>query len=451
MPAVTKDQVLEALRSVKDPDLGRDIVSLEFVKDVKVCDGAVGVTIELTTPACPVRERMRDEAERAVRALPGVTQAEVRMTARTVGRQMDAEDILRGVRNVVAIGSGKGGVGKSTLTTHLALALAQTGAAVGILDADIYGPSIPGMLGLDARPFADEQGRAIPPAIHGIRAMSVAMLVGADAPTIWRGPIASRLLQQFLAAVHWGELDYLLLDLPPGTGDVQLTLAQSAPLNGAVIVTTPQDVALRIARKGLRMFQQVSVPILGVIENMSGFVCPNCGARHDIFSQGGGERVAGELGVPFLGRIPLDPRLVQAGDAGKPLLLTEPDSPTAQAFVHVAKALAARLSISNIHEQSTQPRPKELHLLDQDPPKIVWEDGAVAVYHPRELRLACPCAACKEEMSGESLVREGDVPFEVKLVEARPVGRYGLNLVFSDRHATGIYTFESLRKMGKQV
>jgi ATP-binding protein involved in chromosome partitioning len=451
MPAVTKEQVLEALRSVKDPDLGRDIVALEFVKDVKVREGEVGVTIELTTPACPVKERMRDEAQRALRALPGVTQAEVRMTARTVGRQTSPEDVLKGVRNVVAIGSGKGGVGKSTLTTHLALALAQTGASVGILDADIYGPSIPGMLGLDARPCADEQGRAIPPAIHGVRVMSVAMLVGADAPTIWRGPIASRLLQQFLAAVHWGELDYLLLDLPPGTGDVQLTLAQSAPLNGAVIVTTPQDVALKIARKGLRMFQQVSVPILGVIENMSGFVCPSCGARHDIFSQGGGERTARELGVPFLGRVPLDPRLVQAGDAGLPLLLTEHDSPAAQALVQVAKNLAAQLSIANIHEQSTQPRPKEIHLLDHDPPKIVWEDGAVTVYDPRGLRLACPCAACKQELTGESLVRAGDVPGEVQLAEARPVGRYGLNLVFSDRHGTGIYTFESLRKLGRTV
>jgi ATP-binding protein involved in chromosome partitioning len=449
--AVTKEQILDALRSVRDPDLGRDIVSLEFVKDVRIDGDRVAVTIELTTPACPVKERMRDEAARAVRSLPGVAAAEIQMTAQTVGRSLSAEDVLRDVKNLVAIGSGKGGVGKSTLTTHLAIALAQTGAKVGILDADIYGPSIPGMLGLTARPLADEEGRAIPPEAYGVRAMSVGMLVGGDAPTIWRGPIASRLLQQFLAAVNWGELDYLLLDLPPGTGDVQLTLAQSAPLNGAVIVTTPQDVSLKIAKKGLRMFQQVNVPILGVIENMSGFVCPHCGTEHDIFSRGGGERAARELGVPFLGRIPLDPRLVVAGDAGRPLLLSEPDSPAGRAFAQVARDLAAQLSITNIREKAVPEHPKEIHLLDQDPPKIVWNDGRVTIYDARSLRLGCPCAACKEELSGRPLLNEGDVPFDIKLVDARPVGRYGYHLAFSDHHGTGIYTFELLRSLGKEV
>ena len=451
MPDVTKDQVLAALRGVKDPDLGRDIVTLDFVKEVKICDGLVSVTIELTTPACPVKEELRGQAETLVRALPGVKQVEIQMTAQTVGRRQEQQDILKGVKNVVAIGSGKGGVGKSTATVNLALALAGFGAKVGILDADIYGPSIPGMLGITDRPFADEQGKAIPPVAFGIKAMSVGMLVGEDTPTIWRGPIASKILQQFLGAVNWGELDYLLLDLPPGTGDVQLTLTQSAPLNGAVIVTTPQDVALRIAKKGLKMFQQVNVPVLGVIENMSGFVCSQCGTVHQIFRKGGGERVARETGVPFLGAVPLDARMVEAGDLGTPLVALDKSSPGAIAFVVIAKNLAAQLSITNLNEKNVKNRPKEVHLVDQTPPKIAWDDGTASVYDHKNLRLGCPCAACVNEMTGEKMVREQDLPKEIRVTEARPVGRYGLNLLFSDGHGSGIYTFDRLRAMGTKV
>lgn len=447
---VSKDQVLQALRGVKDPDLGRDIVALDFVKEVKICDAAVGVTIELTTPACPVKDELKRQAEDLIKALPGVKAVDVKMTAQTVGRKIDSE-LLKGVKNIVAIASGKGGVGKSTATANLALALARTGAKVGILDADIYGPSIPGMLGITDKPFADEQGRAIPPVAFGIKAMSVGMLVGEDAPTIWRGPIASRILQQFLGAVNWGDLDYLLLDLPPGTGDVQLTLTQSAPLNGAVIVTTPQDVALRIAKKGLKMFLQVNVPVLGVIENMSGFVCPSCNAVHNIFRKGGGERSARDMGVPFLGAIPLDPRMVEAGDLGTPLVALDPNSPGAKAFEAVAKNVAAQLSISNLNEKNVKSRPKEVHLTDQTPPKIVWDDGVVQSFDHRALRLACPCAACINEMTGEKMLQESSVPKDIKIVEARPVGRYGLNLVFSDGHGSGIYTHDRMRQLGKNI
>jgi len=451
MPDPTKDQILQALRAVKDPDLGRDIVTLDFVKEVKVCDGAVGLTIELTTPACPVKEELKRQAEEVVRALPGVKVVDVKMTAQTVGRRMENADILKGVKNLVAIASGKGGVGKSTATANLALALAGSGAKVGILDADIYGPTIPGMLGITDKPFADEQGRAIPPMAFGMKAMSVGMLVGEDAPTIWRGPIASRVLQQFLGAVNWGELDYLLLDLPPGTGDIQLTLTQSAPLNGAVIVTTPQDVALRIAKKGLKMFQQVNVPVLGVIENMSGFVCPKCNEVTYIFRKGGGERTAREMGVPFLGSVPLDPRMVEAGDLGTPLVALDKTSPAARAFEQIAKNLAAQLSITNLNEAKVKNRPKEVHLTDQTPPKIVWDDGVVQAFEHRALRLACPCAACVNEMTGQKMLDEKGVPADVKVAEARPVGRYGLNLVFSDGHGSGIYTFDRLRGLGKSV
>lgn len=450
MAEITEAQVLTALRKVEDPDLHKDIVTLGFVKKLKICGGAIGFEIELTTPACPVKESLKQQAHDVVKAIPGATDVAVTMTAQTLGRTMNANDVLKGVKNVVAIASGKGGVGKSTATTNLALSLAATGAKVGILDADIYGPSIPGMLGCTEKPRANEEGRAIPPEAYGIKIMSVGMLVAEDAPTIWRGPIASRMLQQFLAAVEWGELDYLLMDLPPGTGDVQLTLTQSAPINGAVIVTTPQDVALKIARKGLRMFQQVSVPILGIIENMSGFVCPNCQTVHNIFRTGGGERTAKEMAVPYLGSIPLDARMVEAGDCGKPLVALDKNSPGAKAFEIVARNLAAQVSIANMREGEIKNRPK-VEELAKVPSRIVWDDGTVIAYDWRTLRLACPCAACRNEMTGEKVLRDADVPLDIKLVEARPVGHYGLNLVFSDGHSSGIYVHDMLRGLGKVV
>lgn len=450
MPDVAEAEVLNALRAVMDPDLNKDIVSLGFVKNVKICDGIIGFDVELTTPACPVKEDLKKQAHDRVKALPGVSQVNVNMTAQTRGRPQSAADVLKGVKNVIAVGSGKGGVGKSTATANLALSLASTGAKVGILDADIYGPSIPGMLGTFERPRATDDNRAIPPMAYGIKIMSVGVLMGDDAPAIWRGPIASRMLQQFLGAVEWGELDYLLLDLPPGTGDVQLTISQSAPLNGAVIVTTPQDVALRIAKKGLKMFQTVNVPILGLIENMSGFACPDCGKTHNIFRKGGGERAAREMGIPFLGAVPLDPRMVEAGDLGKPLVALDKESPGAKAFEIVAKNLASQISIVNYNESKVQNRPQSVHLAE-DPAFILWDDKKTMHYNPRKLRLACPCAACKDEMTGEQILQDADVAQNVTVSEARPVGRYGLNLVFSDGHSSGIYVFELLRSLGHPV
>jgi ATP-binding protein involved in chromosome partitioning len=239
------------------------------------------------------------------------------------------------------------------------------------------------------------------------------------------------------------------MDLPPGTGDVQLTLAQSAPINGAVIVTTPQDVALRVAKKGLKMFQQVNVPILGIIENMAGFVCPNCSTVHNIFRKGGGERAAKELGVPLLGSIPLDPKMVEAGDMGRPLVALDKNSPGAKAFEAVARTMAAQLSVSNMKEGEVKMRPKEEHLTDTMPPSIVWDDGTKLIYDHRDLRLACPCAACRNEMTGEKILRDEDVAKDVRIAQVRKVGRYGLNLVFSDGHASGIYVFDVLRKIGR--
>ncbi|HEY3322594.1 MAG TPA: P-loop NTPase [Planctomycetota bacterium] len=447
--AVSENQVLDALRAVHDPDLQRDIVSLGFVKNVKICDGNVGFEIELTTPACPVKDDLKRQASDVVLALPGVSNVSISMTARTRGRAVASADILRGVKNIVAIASGKGGVGKSTATVNLALALAASGAKVGILDADVYGPSIPQMLGIREGPGINAEGQASPPVAFGVKVMSVAMLVSDDEAAIWRGPIVSRILQQFLSAVDWGQLDYLLLDLPPGTGDVQLTLTQSAPINGAVIITTPQDVALKVARRGLRMFQKVNVPVLGIIENMSGFVCPNCNTVHNIFRKGGGERTAHEMGVPMLGAVPLDPRMVEAGDAGKPLVVLDPNSPGAKAFEIVARNMAAQLSIANVKTGETHERPAEMHLHDQNPPSILWADGKTTIYNARELRLACPCAACRNEMTNEQIIKDADVPADIKIVETRPVGRYGQSLVFSDGHSSGIYANDMLKEMGK--
>ncbi|HYF49692.1 MAG TPA: P-loop NTPase [Planctomycetota bacterium] len=449
MPEVKEAAVLDALRQVQDPDLHRDIVSLGFVKNLKICDGNVAFDVELTTPACPVKEQLKSQAHDVVAAIPGVSGVNVKMTAQTLSRPVTNNDMLKGVKNLIAVGSGKGGVGKSTATANLALALAATGAKVGVLDADVYGPSIPQMFGTNETPRPNANGQAVPPIAYGIKLISVGMMVDEDSPMVVRGPIVTRVLQQFVGAVEWGELDYLLMDLPPGTGDVQLTLAQSAPINGAVIVTTPQDVALRIAKKGLKMFQQVNVPILGIIENMAGFVCSNCKTVHNIFRKGGGERIARELGVPLLGSIPLDARMVEAGDMGRPLVALDKNSPGAQAFEVVARNMAAQLSITNVKESEVKMRPKEVHLTDALPPSVLWDDGTKLVYSAFDLRCACPCAACRNEMTGEKILRDEDVPKDIRITQARPVGRYGLNLVFSDSHASGIYTFDVLRKLGR--
>src|SRR5437867_3734439 len=315
---VREQDILHALRVVQDPDLHKDIVALGFVKNLRVTGGTVAFDIELTTPACPVKDRLRDEASRAVEALPGVERVEIKMTAQVPKSVVSpAEGGMRLVKNAVAVASGKGGVGKSTVAIHLALALSQSGARVGLMDADIYGPSVPTMLGGDAPP--EMSGGQIRPAEKsGLKFVSMGLFTGRETPVIWRGPMATKMIQQFLGQVDWGDLDYLIIDLPPGTGDVQLTLTQSAPLVGAVIVTTPQEVAVEVTLRGRRMFEQVQVPILGIVENMSTFICPHCGQGTEIFRRGGGQRAAAELGVPFLGEVPLHPAIAAAGDSGQP-------------------------------------------------------------------------------------------------------------------------------------
>ncbi len=339
-----REAVLDALRRVQDPDLHRDVVSLGFVKALEIGDGVASFDLELTTPACPMKEKLREECEKAVRAVPGIRDVRIRLTSRVRGTAMHARLGLPSVKNVVAVASGKGGVGKSTVAANLAVALQKTGAAVGILDADVYGPSMAMMLGLEGEPMVGADEKLVPIVGHGVRVVSMGMLVQGDRPVIWRGPMVHNLLRQFVEDVAWGALDYLVVDLPPGTGDAQLSLSQILAISGAVIVTTPQDISLIDARKGLQTFRQLGVPVLGIVENMSYFLCPHCGGRTDIFRHGGGRTASEELGVPFLGEIPIDPRVAEGGDRGMPIVVEAPESAVADAYRELAGRVAAELS-----------------------------------------------------------------------------------------------------------
>jgi ATP-binding protein involved in chromosome partitioning len=346
--SVSQDQVLAALRAVQDPDLHKDIVSLGFVKDVKIAGSEVDFTIELTTPACPVKDQMKAEAEGIVRGLPGVTAARATMTADVKARGGFGRQAVPGVRNIIAVGAGKGGVGKSTTAVNLAVALQRKGARVGLMDADVYGPNTPQMLGIEGGPEVSETKRMIPPVAFGIKVISMGMLVPADQPIIWRGPMLHGAVQQFMRDVEWGELDYLVVDLPPGTGDVSLSMAQSVPVAGAVVVTTPQGVSVSDVRKAVAMFRQLNIPILGVIENMSYFVCGHCQERTEIFGHGGGAKMAEDMGIPMLGEIPIDTRVRSGGDEGRPIVSAAPDAPAAKAFLDIAGRVAAEISKQNM-------------------------------------------------------------------------------------------------------
>ncbi len=344
----TAERVTEALSRVMDPELGRDLVGLGMVRNVAVEGGAVSLDLVLTTPACPKREEIRADVERAVRELPGVREVEVRVSAEVKGRHpMEGRLPIPGVRNVVAVASGKGGVGKSTVSANLAVALRQAGARVGLLDADIYGPSVPTLFGLTSHRLEGRGERILPAEAAGLRIVSIGFLLEEDTPVIWRGPMLMKAIEQFLHGTEWGELDYLVIDLPPGTGDVQLSLVQTTPVAGAVVVTTPQDLALLDVRRAVRMFETVGVPVLGVIENMSFFRCPHCGGRSEIFGHGGGRSTCESMGMRFLGEIPLQTELREACDAGEPLVLRCPESPAAEAFRKAAAEAAAALAVLN--------------------------------------------------------------------------------------------------------
>jgi len=343
----TESEILKALSVIIDPDFNKDIVSLGFVKNIVIQGEKVAFTIELTTPACPVKEEFRRQADEAVSALPGITTVDITMSSRVIASQQN--NGIPGVANIIAVASGKGGVGKSTTAVNLAVAMAQTGARVGLLDADIYGPSIPRMMGLAGyKPSIDHESKTISPLEnYGVKTISIGYLVEENQAMIWRGPMVSGALSQLLNDTEWGELDYLFIDMPPGTGDAQLTLTQKVPVAGAVMVTTPQDIALLDCRKGIEMFQKARVTTLGIVENMSQFICPHCGESSAIFAEGGAERLSQEYKAEVLAHIPLDIAIREKSDEGTPIVAAAPDSEQAGVYHRLAGEVARKISVLN--------------------------------------------------------------------------------------------------------
>jgi ATP-binding protein involved in chromosome partitioning len=347
---VTPQAIEQALTAVMEPELHRDIVSLQMVRDVRFENGTVSLRMVLTTPACPLKDRLESDIRSAlVGPLPGVDAVQIAWDSSVTsgGRGLPGRQEIPGIKNTVAVSAGKGGVGKTTVSVNVAIALAQAGARVGLLDADIYGPNVPIMMGIHEQPRAGESGKMLPLQAHGIAVVSFGTILKPGQPVMWRGPMLAKAMREFLYEVEWGPLDYLVIDLPPGTGDVQISLAQSIPLTGAVIVTTPQDVSIADVSRGIQMFAQLRLPVLGVVENMSGFICAHCGQRTDVFGAGGGRMLAARYGLRFLGEIPLDPRLRTGGGEGQPLMAADPESPAGRVMRGVAEQIAAEISKEN--------------------------------------------------------------------------------------------------------
>jgi ATP-binding protein involved in chromosome partitioning len=355
----TVDQVLTSLRKVVDPELHKDIVSMGMIKDLAITDEKVSFTLELTTPACPFNDDIEQDVRAAISDI-GVQNLDLKITARVMeGRAISMDELIPDVKNIIAVASGKGGVGKTTIAVNLALALGQTGAKIGLLDADIYGPSVPLMLGAEADPQV-LKNKIQPPNVEGIKVISMGFFYEQSQQAgIYRGPIVSGIIKQFLTDVEWGSLDYLIIDLPPGTGDAPLTMAQTIPVTGIIIVTTPQDVAMNVAVKALGMFSKLNVPIVGVIENMSYLQCPHCSEHISVFGKGGGQKISEKFGIPFLGEIPLSPQIMEGSDKGKPVIVSDPDSIQANALRKVAKTIAGRISVIAAELNSNEMPPKE--------------------------------------------------------------------------------------------
>ncbi len=341
------DDVLNKLSTVIDPDLKKDIVSMGMIKDLELDSGNLKFTLELTTPACPFNDDIERDVRAAIDSLVGIDNFDMKVTAKVMeGRDLAADEAMSTVKNIIAVASGKGGVGKSTVALNLALALSQTGAKVGLLDADIYGPSIPLMLGMKEASMQVEDNKLQPAESNGIKVVSFGFFAEQEhQAAIYRGPIISGIVKQFLVDTNWSNLDYLIVDLPPGTGDIPLTLAQTIPITGILVITTPQEVASNVAVKAIGMFDKLNVPLLGVVENMSHFECSKCNEKHYIFGNGGAQKISEKHNIPFLGEIPLNSGIMQGSDSGKPVMITQPDSPSATAFMVSAKNIAAQCSI----------------------------------------------------------------------------------------------------------
>jgi Mrp family chromosome partitioning ATPase/DUF971 family protein len=431
---LTEKQILDSLRHIQDPDLHKDIVSLGFIKNLQIENGRVSFTLELTTPACPVKALFQSECEKSVRALPGVTSIEIQFSS--IPKKTNAPNLqsLEKIQSIIAVSSCKGGVGKSTVAAYLALTLQREGFKVGLFDADIYGPSIPTLFHLHHPELVtDAQKQILPPMFLGIKVMSLGFVLG-DSPAVMRGPMVSNYIKQLLLQTQWGALDYLVIDMPPGTGDIQLTITQTVSLEGALIVTTPQTLSLVDVTKGILMFEKVNVPILGLVENMSYFVCDACDKKHSIFGQNI-QSLSERFGLNVLAQFPLIPDFSNLTPyfQGKAL----PES-----FSKLTDQLHRQIGQRRFGKTPLPELTKERGYLS-----IVWSDGKTQTIKNKILRAACRCAHCMDEMTGNPLLNPNDIPEDIDLKEMTRLGNYGVSLSWSDRHSTGIYTYKQLRAM----
>ncbi|MBI4431202.1 MAG: P-loop NTPase [Candidatus Omnitrophica bacterium] len=449
---VTESEILKSLSNIINPITGQDLVTSASVKDVQVSGDRVAFSLETSLKPGPEKDHLKDRARSAVLSVPGVKNVSITvlskspMAERAAGHVQPAERILN-IKYVIPVASGKGGVGKSTVSANLAIALSKLGYRVGLMDADVYGPSIPTLMGIHEPP-RQEDGKISPHVRYGIKLISMGFFLPKGEAVIWRGPMLHKMIDQFLGSVNWGELDFLMIDLPPGTGDIQLSLCQKIPLTGAVIVSTPQDLAFQVAEKAIFMFEKLHTPVLGMIENMSGYVCKNCGSHEEIFGSGGAREYAKSHRIAFLGAIPLAADIRISSDGGKPVVEAENSSASAQSFIAIAKGLVAELQLRERGEKSdTSLFPREINQPGKDKIEIIWHDGHESRYNAFDLRLACPCAMCIDENTGRRLIRRESIRKDVQLSSMDRVGRYGVTFRWSDGHATGIYTFEYLRRL----
>lgn len=430
---VAEKQVLDALRTVIDPDLGQDIVSLGFVKNLRIDGGTVAFVVELTTPACPLKQMFRAQCEQAVRALPGVRCVHVTLSAKAPKRSGHEDvGVLGAVDAILAVSSCKGGVGKSTVAAHLARAMQRQGLAVGLLDADIYGPSVPTLFNLHQPQMYAHEGHVLPVECDGLKIMSLGFLWG-DAPAVLRGPVVSQYIRQILFQTEWGRLDYLIIDMPPGTGDIQLTIVQQVALDGAVIVTTPQALSLVDVTRGIIMFEKVNVPVLGLVENMSYFLCDECGKKHHLFGTAG-HSLENRFGIPMLAELPLLKGISDVqGDQAKGVL---------DAFRLLAENIHRQVGIGRTEKPKTPTVTIAPHALC-----VTWPDGTESMLPNRAVRAACRCAQCVDELSGKPLLDASRIPEDIAALELQPLGNYAVAITWSDGHSTGIFSWECLRSL----